>query len=480
MINFAKKYFFPLIESFDFFGRPVQLYVKKDRFLQSFFGGIISLLIIILSIVFLVYLLLQWNNLDKVKIVQSTDLKTSYELLAENKYYTFELNCNTYYPKFAMYLNFFNATILSFKDIAQFFTLSAKRTDVFGNSINLETESCKNTREKDFLKKEFPLDKDEEDDQAYYQCLKNPANVSLTPNQTMKTALIEYIEFSVNTCQNSSKNNNSCASLDEINKYAKYLLLDVWVPKTNYDFRNIKEPRKRAYDIYYYVLDPELSKLISINIVPTHLYKDKGLFFEDYEEGEIYFDIEHFHFDSVTRKITDGNDLFKIDFILSGGEKSYYLVNYKWNDILGNLGGTLNIMLLAGQFFCGFYNYLLIKHLVATYTFSFPKKEDEENKKKGLSKFHLLRHFNFFKKQTINNKIYSMALDNLHEYLDISKIIKRLQDIDKLKLILFNDYQRELFESIPKPTFLTEFGDFKFLKKKLPSLKGYLIKFLVI
>jgi hypothetical protein len=91
-----------------------------------------------------------------------------------------------------------------------------------------------------------------------------------------------------------------------------------------------------------------MSKLITINIVPTHLYKDKGLFFEDYEEGEIYFDIEHFHFDSVLKKTSNENELFKIDFILSAGEKSYYLVNYKWNDILGNLGGTLNIG-LAGQ-----------------------------------------------------------------------------------------------------------------------------------
>ena len=151
-------------------------------------------------------------------------------------------------------------------------------------------------------------------------------------------------------------------------------------------------------------LDPKMSKVIGINIVPTHLYKDKGLFFEDYEEGEIYFDIEHFHYDSVTKKKSDGNHLLQIEFFLSAGEKSYYLVNYKWNDILGNLGGTLNIMLLVGQFFCGFYNYLLIKHLFAIYTFSFSKKEDDKKNKKDLSKFDLLRHFNFLKKQSVNNK----------------------------------------------------------------------------
>ena len=125
MINFAQKHFFPLIKSFDFFGRPVELYVKKKRFLQSLFGGTISLIIIVLSIVFFVHLVMQWSNFDKVKIVQSIDIKTLFELLSENYEYSFELNYNNYYPKFALYLNFFNTTILPFKDITHFFTLSA-------------------------------------------------------------------------------------------------------------------------------------------------------------------------------------------------------------------------------------------------------------------------------------------------------------------------------------------------------------------
>lgn len=46
---------------------------------------------------------------------------------------------------------------------------------------------------------------------------------------------------------------------------------------------------------------------------------------------------------------------------------------------------------------------------------------------------------------------YSKALMNLTEYIDITNIIKRLQDIDKLKMVLFNNKQRKIFECIPKP-----------------------------
>ena len=46
---------------------------------------------------------------------------------------------------------------------------------------------------------------------------------------------------------------------------------------------------------------------------------------------------------------------------------------------------------------------------------------------------------------------YSHALKNLFEYLDIKNIVKRLQDVDKLKMIIFNENQRNVFEIIPKP-----------------------------
>ena len=46
---------------------------------------------------------------------------------------------------------------------------------------------------------------------------------------------------------------------------------------------------------------------------------------------------------------------------------------------------------------------------------------------------------------------YQKGSKRLHEYLDIRNIIKRLQDLDKLKMILLSDDQRKIFEYIPKP-----------------------------
>lgn len=51
----------------------------------------------------------------------------------------------------------------------------------------------------------------------------------------------------------------------------------------------------------------------------------------------------------------------------------------------------------------------------------------------------------------MKHKIYDEALSDLNEYLDINRIITKLQDIDKLKIILLDEKQRFIFDNIPKP-----------------------------
>ena len=43
-----------------------------------------------------------------------------------------------------------------------------------------------------------------------------------------------------------------------------------------------------------------------------------------------------------------------------------------------------------------------------------------------------------------------MAIKYIYEYLDIRYIIARLQDVDKLKVVLLDKKQRKIFETIPK------------------------------
>lgn len=78
-------------------------------------------------------------------------------------------------------------------------------------------------------------------------------------------------------CENSTENNNSCASDLEIEDILKYIQVQATVPKSVYDFNNLKNPRKRTYDYQYYHLDFSLLKWYSGTLIPVYLETDHGI-----------------------------------------------------------------------------------------------------------------------------------------------------------------------------------------------------------
>lgn len=49
------------------------------------------------------------------------------------------------------------------------------------------------------------------------------------------------------------------------------------------------------------------------------------------------------------------------------------------------------------------------------------------------------------------NSAYTEALNNLEDYMDIKNLIRRMQDVDKIKMILFDENGLQEFENLPKP-----------------------------
>ena len=159
-------------------------------------------------------------------------------------------------------------------------------------------------------------------------------------------------------------------------------------------------------------------------------------------------------------------------FIVQNGFtfQNYYLKNLKLNEIVGNLGGLVNAIFLLGKLLCSAYNSIYLRFKIINSTFSHSntnKMSTSVNSKASISTprnaiaSKIARHFSYFGYLFPSKEVrmfYQKGSNNLHEYLDIRKIIKRLQDIDKLKIILLNENQRNLFERIPNPevVFLTK------------------------
>ena len=51
----------------------------------------------------------------------------------------------------------------------------------------------------------------------------------------------------------------------------------------------------------------------------------------------------------------------------------------------------------------------------------------------------------------LKRKVYDDALTQICEYLDINQVIMKLQDVDKLKMVLLDRKQRLIFDNLPKP-----------------------------
>ena len=145
--------------------------------------------------------------------------------------------------------------------------------------------------------------------------------------------------------------------------------------------------------------------------------------------------------------------------------QDYSLRNEKLDEIAGNSGGLINAIFLIGKLLCITYNSIYLKFKIINSTFSHSSHSNTTNRdifKKGMVMVSstgsitakIARNF-YYCSYLFPSKdarmFYEKGAKNLHEYLDIRKIIKRLQDLDKLKMILLNDDQRKLFEHIPKP-----------------------------
>lgn len=54
-------------------------------------------------------------------------------------------------------------------------------------------------------------------------------------------------------------------------------------------------------------------------------------------------------------------------------------------------------------------------------------------------------------KQQVKNKQIEFSMERVNERLDIVFIMKKLIEVDKLKMLFLNEDQRKVFEYLPKP-----------------------------
>jgi len=434
-----------IISKFDLFGHNVNLFVKGKYKLQSVFGGLFSFSVYALAL-FLLISNIQ-NRSSNLTTISSAQTITKGQMLAENQSKSFIFDKTNYLVYFSMWVDFPNGTSFDLPQNNPYYNQTYFYNDRWNIQRVLPSKNCLNADKYRFIGM-APGNLTQMSTRSL--CLIEPFEMGLFPYPSNTSVDITELSYTVSKCQNSTQSNITCKSEDEINEIGPFVKIQADIPNAMYDFNNEINPRTQSYDETIYKLDTSLFKTYTSSMVPYYIKTDIGLINMDYVLDSIDFNSDTTTSDIFTA--SNGN-LFQYNIQFSYNQQTYYRKNQKIYEIFANLGGFLNLLLLLGHLLCYTFNSLYLTHLIVNYSFNDPKKkadvlDDDKNFKFSLTKYL----FPFLYKKTI----YYKAISNIIEYMDISNIIRRLQDIDKMKFILFDEEQRRYFEMIPKPAIFRE------------------------
>jgi hypothetical protein len=350
---------FNRLKSLDSFGVPIQLTFNQNYYYKTYFGALVSVFIKGVAFYFLVTQIISWMNSEYPTIIYSNENYNIQNLLSSNQSYFYNLDNQNYNIYFVVKSEFPNQT-LSYQELSNYFQIEyAYVSDV--DYIQIESEPCNVRTSYEFLMSPYDKEKVPQDQtNKFRMCVKNPLKMGIFPDLKRNVVKRPLLSFQIKMCQNKT-NFLNCASKEEIINIMTRTSIQVSLPTTVYDFKNNTNQIKRMFQNEFYYIDANLAKIITSEITPSYLYKDIGIFVDQYTFENVNF--------SPTQKTHDFNTnseiLFKYDIVFSMKADKYYIRNQKLNDILSNFGGMINLLNRIGGFICLFFNkYFLNKSLI--------------------------------------------------------------------------------------------------------------------
>ena len=100
------------------------------------------------------------------------------------------------------------------------------------------------------------------------------------------------------------------------------------------------------------------------------LKSDFGVWSGNYELNSVDFNLDHLFYETSIRNTLKNDVLMNYYLWFGFNMQTYYRQNTKLTDIIGNFGGTVNILLTFGKLICWFYNLIVMKHKLINMAFN--------------------------------------------------------------------------------------------------------------
>ena len=216
MLRFLKN-FYSQYEDIDCFGYRVELYFEKKNLIKSKFGATFTLILMVLFLYLLAMNIQTWKNNDSLQTIISTQSFSVQELLKTGENWNFTFSYQNYYPYFGLTAFFPNGTILNYFDLQRYFEQTFFYINNEGIQTNLTTESCPLSKRDEFLQfSNEVVSADMNNTSKSTLCLKEDITMGLFINKQKTLVYKPYFSYGVRLCQNTTENNNFCASHEEI------------------------------------------------------------------------------------------------------------------------------------------------------------------------------------------------------------------------------------------------------------------------
>ena len=286
-----------------------------------------------------------------------------------------------------------------------------------------------------------------------------------------------YFEINLKKCLNSSNSDIICKNEQAISRFFADKYFTYWIEQNNIDLTNAENPLTSRIKNIYQGIDYNQYKISRLFLKKSLIDLDNGIFSSAEDKIESYL-VSNIEYDVLTQSDILFSLVFYSDDKIQLCQRKYQ----KLFDLIATLGGILNMF----SIFCS----VLVKHfheweineliLNQLYNFVgkyklFVNKKPRLNQSSCDKKIHLekkeivkksfiekikslkLKCFRRFcllfkpaKRRTLEERFYLKYLKNSNKKMDLIEVLKKLEEIDKIKTVIFDQEQLLVFNCINK------------------------------
>ncbi len=426
--------------NFDMYARSPHFYFKKHDRINTCFGTLLTLVYIIVSLTLFIY--------HSIITIQRKNFKVHDSTIYGQEMPFIDLNSNILYFAFGLEdpltMNRFIDDSIYIPKIV--FVDKAKINDelVTVYQQNLEIEKCKVIN---FGENYQHLFLEDELNNSY--CLKK-FEQNLTLAGGYKYERFSYIRIRIYPCVNSSENNFSCKSQEEIDHfmssgYFSIILKDIGLNPANYSI-----PVIPTLQDLYTTIDKRIYKNYILNLGVTEIHTDIGLFQEDIKTQKyLQFrkEMETFTFRNEEEYYQGKSVIIaqlKLDDNINVQTRSYI----KIPEIFSTIGGYMQLMNTAFLLLTIIVNKFNLELKIINSIFKFNLK-----KKKLIMKLQKLNDYDDLHISNISNihtpVVNFKKMTNITQHLDLldnksKNSLMKENEINNISLLNFSEDKNEL------------------------------------